>query len=161
MFCHKCGEEIQPDDTKFCPSCGTSISNSVVKPTPSSNYNDESDSVKSERSLSDEVRQKYISELCKYKESLLGWVGVLVLLALMSLFGTDWYLLVDFIFLMLIGYTFYEDAKRKLQNHGDEMLELLYNEMKIKRTFKNIAIGVAIGICLFIIIYDKIVSGTA
>jgi uncharacterized membrane protein YvbJ len=94
MFCHKCGEK-QSDDTKFCTNYGTPTSKSVVTPTPSSNHNYENDNVKPDSSLSDDVRQKYISEL----ESDNGWWQfiVAIIVSIISfnisaaLFGAGWW----------------------------------------------------------------------
>jgi len=152
MFCHKCGEK-QSDDTKFCTNCGTPTSNSVVKPTPSSNHNDENDSVKSDRSLSDDVRQKYISELGEPKESSLEAVVFVVsfivsMIIIDTLFGAGGWSLLITIFIFVAAKYFLnklkEENKLKLQNHSDDMLELLYNKMERKRHFHNIAMIVVI-----------------
>ena len=164
MFCHKCGEEIQPDDTKFCPSCGTSISNSAAKPTEySSNQNvtiDESDSPKPDRSLSDDVRQKYLSELKDYKESWIVWVVWPVVIVSFVIseheLGTGWWNWVIAYFVLGTAFSLLEvlvGAERKLKNHSDDMLELLYSEMERKKSFKKIAtivVIIGIGILLFL-----------
>ncbi|OAD19355.1 membrane protein [Candidatus Thiomargarita nelsonii] len=102
-----------------------------------------------------------MSELKSDKESWIFWVVWPVAFVSFVIseaeLGTGWWnwVVAIFVFFIVFGLLLaFVDAERKLQNHSDEMLELLYNDMERKKSFKNIAISVVIGILLFLIFFS-------